>query len=120
MRKELVQLGLVADDTFNRRSRVFKRIQRRTGIAVLVFGRVIKGEHVTSATEFTVVTVAVAEPEFVPRADTLTMSLVALSESVVMASMILVEFFGYFHPFTGGLEINTVRICILLHFDFLL
>lgn len=117
--KKLVQFGLVADDRFNGRHRVLQYIQRRADIAVIILIRVIKGKHITGATEFAVVTVAVAKPELILGADTPTMRLVALAESVVVASMVSIIILGNLHPFACGFEIDTIGIDIFLHFNFL-
>src|SRR5699024_462608 len=60
---------------------------------VFVFNRVIKGEHVTSATEFASKAVTIAEPELVLWADALPMRLLTFTESVVVTGMVAVVFF---------------------------
>lgn len=108
--KELIKLGLVADDTFNGRSRVLKDIQRRAGVAVLVLNRIVEGEHVTGTTEFAVIAVAIAEPELVLRANTLTVGLMTLTESVAVTDMAAVVFFRDLHPLAGSMAYSSLKI----------
>ena len=63
---------------------------------------------VACTTEFTGQAVGVAEPELVFRSDALAVTLVALTKSVMETGVLFVDFFGYFHPFMSGLEIDSI------------
>ena len=71
---------------------------------------------VACTTEFTGQAVGVAEPELILRANTLAVGLMTLTKSVVKTGVLSVDFFGYLHPFTGGLEINTVGLTLVYMF----
>ena len=111
--KELVELCFIADNIFYRRCIVGESIQRRARVTVFILSRIIEGDVVACTTEFTVQAVGVAEPELVFRAGALAVGLMTLTESVVKTSVLHVDFFGYFHPFTGGFEINTVGLTLI-------
>ena len=71
---------------------------------------------VSCTTEFAGQAVGVAEPELVLRADALTVGLMTLTKSVVKTGVLSIDFFGYLHPFTSGLEINTVGLTLVYMF----
>jgi len=100
--KELIQLGFVGNDIFDKRCWINQRVGQRAGIAVFILYCLIERDLVSGATEFTGQTVGVTEPELVFRTGALSVGLLTFAVGVMEADVFTVDLFGYFHPFTGS------------------
>lgn len=100
-REQLIQLRFLGQHLFNKRSIIRNAVQRRATVAVLVFRFIIEGEHVTGPAELAGQAIAIAEPELILRAGTLTVCLMALTECVIVAVVLAIDFLGNLYPLMG-------------------